>query len=149
VKNLTLLSIFSKSRMRSHLRWRNFFQKVQKTCIRSSIRSQNWKPHNPPNIYDIRPSGMLLFKIYVYILVQALQGYVTKLNPKWHKKWRNYIFLRPPEHLQGGKTAKFVNMQICLASGPSGERFEKVYFRTLELLGGSEEILLFWTLVTN
>ncbi len=36
-------------------------------------------------------------------------------------------------------------MQICLASGPSDERLEKVYFMTLELLGGFEEIPLFLT----
>ena len=36
-------------------------------------------------------------------------------------------------------------MQICLASGPSDERMEKVYFRTLELLGGFEEIPLLLT----
>jgi hypothetical protein len=30
----------------------------------------------------IQLSGMLLFKIYVSLLVQALQGKVTKLNPK-------------------------------------------------------------------
>ena len=36
-------------------------------------------------------------------------------------------------------------MQICLASGPSDERLQKVYFRTLELLGGFEEILLLLT----
>jgi hypothetical protein len=36
-------------------------------------------------------------------------------------------------------------MQICLASGPSDERLEKVYFRTLELLGGFEEIPLLLT----
>jgi hypothetical protein len=73
----------------------------------------------------ILPRGMLLFKIYVSILVQALQGEVTKLNPKRHKKCRNYIFLRPSNHLKRGKILKFKNMQICLASGPSDERFEK------------------------
>jgi hypothetical protein len=36
-------------------------------------------------------------------------------------------------------------MQICLASGPSDERLEKVYFRTLEFLGGFEEIPLLLT----
>jgi hypothetical protein len=33
-----------------------------------------------------------------------------------------------PKHLQGGKTAKSENMHICLASGPSDERLEKMIF---------------------
>jgi hypothetical protein len=36
-------------------------------------------------------------------------------------------------------------MQICVASGPSDERLEKSIFRTLELLGGFEEIPLLLT----
>jgi hypothetical protein len=51
-----------------------------------------------------------------------------EIKPKRTQKVTKLHFLRPPKHLQGGKIAKFENMQICLASGPSDERFEKSIF---------------------
>jgi hypothetical protein len=59
-----------------------------------------------------------------------------EIKPKRTQKEAKLHFLRLPKHLQGGKIAKFKNMQISLASGPSDNSFsKKVYYRTLELLG--------------
>jgi hypothetical protein len=43
------------------------------------------------------------------------------------QKMTKLQFLRPPEHIQGGKIAKFENRQICLVSGPRDEMFEKKF----------------------
>jgi hypothetical protein len=52
-----------------------------------------------------------------------------EIKPKKTQKVTKFVFFKdPPKHIQGGKNAKFENMHICLASGPSDESLEKIIF---------------------
>jgi hypothetical protein len=55
-------------------------------------------------------------------------GKGDEIKPKMTPKVTKLHFFKTPRTPTWGKIAKFENMQICLASGPSDERFEKSIF---------------------
>ena len=115
-----------------HFRWRNFFKKFQKTCLRSSIRSHNWKPHNPSNIYDISAQWHVAFQNLCTYSGSGPIGIGDTIKRKMTQKVTKLNFFMTPR-----TPTRRQNCKIW--------EHAKVYFRTLELQGGFEEIPLFWT----
>ena len=127
-----------------HFRWRHFFKKFLKTCLRSPIRSQNWKPHNPSNIYDNSAQCHVAFQNLCVSSGSGPTGIGDEIKPKKTQKvTKLHIF---KTHQNTYKEPKLQNLKTCKSVLPQAlvmRGLKKVYFRTLELLEGFEEIPLF------
>ncbi len=95
------------------------------------------KSHNPSNIYDNSAQFHVAFQNLCLSSGSGPTGIGDEIKPKKTQKVAKLlIFKTPPKHLQGGKTAKFENMQIRLASGPSDKGLEKSIFQDPRIVRG-------------